>query len=727
MKLYPYSIVKHSQEFYSAAVRLSLGLAITLYIWLGKSNGEFIISSATYYNFALVFYIITLILGLDLFRNPESRIRRYITLFFDFTCTTYSALLTGGGGSEFILIYIWLYIAYGTRYGLSYLLTAVILVMLEFNFVLLLDNAWTDSPLSSTAQIFVLIMMPLYLNSMIKQLRKAKKEAEQATRAKSSFLATMSHEIRTPMSGIIGTAHLLQGTKQNKEQKEYTTALLDASKSLHALIDDILDFSKIEANKLELQKCTFDLHHTVNEVVAVLAPNADQHNLDFIVYIDPQLPSFVIGDNQRIRQILFNLLGNAIKFTKNGEVSLKVTAQEPSAFLNKEPSASLNKEPSASLSKEPSAILTKKPSATSCESIHLRFDIIDTGIGIHQDQQIKIFDSFTQVENLQTFKIGGTGLGTTIAKQLVEIMGGQIGVQSEPGRGSHFWFTLSLPVEQKGNIQERYNQILSGKQVAILTCNSSHHETLECYCRYFGLTVERFYSESGLLNGLQQAIKHAHPFDLVILSVARNQSVPAKLAGEINALDSGVYSVPGKIFLSYLSTRADAQQLGGALFDAYITKPVNFERLGDTLVELLNPDGVEVSKESCCELPDISLNVLIAEDEDINAMVLSSFLQDAGHKTKRVLNGAQAVQELAQNRYDLAFMDMRMPEMNGLEATKTWREQEPKDQHIPIIALTANATIEDRKACLEVGMDDFITKPISPEQLSRTIQKCYIP
>ncbi|MCP3851931.1 MAG: hybrid sensor histidine kinase/response regulator, partial [Gammaproteobacteria bacterium] len=325
MKQYPFSTIRQSKDFYSAVVRFSLGLFIALYVWLGMSNGEFSITQEQYNFFGSFFFIITIILGLDIFRNPECEIRRYITLTFDLTCTSYSITLTGGGSSEFILIYIWLYIAYGTRYGSGFLLAAVIIVLFEYNYILLLNNTWSTNPLGTSAQIFVLIIMPLYLHSMLTKLREAKRAAEQATRAKSSFLATMSHEIRTPMSGIIGTTHLLQRTEQNKEQSEYTEALLDASKSLHALIDDILDFSKIEANKLHLQKDTFDLHNTINEVIAVLAPNAEHRSLDFIVYVDPKLPTFVVGDKQRIRQILFNLVGNAIKFTEEGEVILKVT------------------------------------------------------------------------------------------------------------------------------------------------------------------------------------------------------------------------------------------------------------------------------------------------------------------------------------------------------------------------------------------------------------------
>ncbi|MCW8932432.1 MAG: ATP-binding protein, partial [Gammaproteobacteria bacterium] len=657
MKLYSYSTVKQSKDFYSFVIRFSLGLCIALYVWVGMSSGEFSITQNQYNTFASFFFIITLILGLDIFRNPDCNIRRYITLTFDFTCTSYSITLTGGGGSEFILIYIWLYIAYGTRYGSSFLLAAVILVLFEYNYILLIENTWSTHPLSSSAQLFVLITMPLYLHSMLQKLRKAKKAAEQATRAKSSFLATMSHEIRTPMSGIIGTAHLLQRTEQNKEQREYTDALLDASKSLHALIDDILDFSKIEANKLQLQDGTFDLHHTINEVIAVLSPNAEYHALDFIVYIDPNVPSYVVGDSQRIRQILFNLVGNAIKFTQEGEVTLRVTAEK-------------------SLEHDPSTPVI-------ANNVTLNFDIFDTGIGINKEQQKRIFDSFTQAENLQTHRFGGTGLGTTISKQLVEFMGGKIGVNSVLGKGSHFWFQLSLPIEKHGNIEERYKQLFTGKRVAVITCKDALYETLESYCSYFGLIVERFYTETELLNGLEQAIKHDTPFDLVLLSSGRDQHAPLKLARKINDLDFGQHTVPQKVFLCFLSKRSELQQLGGTLFDAYITKPINFERLGDELITLLSPEKIQVEKTPCCELQNISLKILIAEDEDINAMVLSSFLQEAGHQTKRVLNGAQAVEELSQNSYDIAFMDMRMPEMNGLEAALTWRKREAEDQHIP--------------------------------------------
>ncbi len=692
MKLYPLSIVKQGKEFYSAMVRLSLGLILSIYIWLGTVRGEFDISYTTFINFAIFYFSVTILLTLDLFRNPESYPRRYLTLFFDISCTSYAAMLTGGSGSEFILIYIWLYIAYGTRYGLSYLLTAVIFVMLEYNLVLFLGNDWDTNRLSSSAQIFVLIFMPLYLYSMIKQLHQAKKAAEQATRAKSNFLATMSHEIRTPMSGIIGTAHLLQNTRQNKEQQEYTRALLDASKSLHALIDDILDFSKIEANKLELTQASFDLHQTINEVLAVLSPNAEYRNLDFIVYIDPELPAYIVGDSQRIRQILFNLVGNAIKFTDQGEVFLKVS---------------------------------KIPEHSSNQQVSLCFDIIDTGIGISEDMQHKIFDSFTQVDSTSAHRFGGTGLGTTISKQLVEFMGGEIGLSSEPGKGSHFWFTLSLPIKETGNIQERYKHRLKGKNADILIINDSNYEVIRLYCEYFGLNISRYYSDQELLEAMEQSRAQYRNCDLVILSDDASHKLPIKLASQISRIECVSGARAKKVFLGYLGQRARAQELGNNYFDAYVTKPINFERLGDTLIELLVPETSLISKDTLNQPMETSLKILIAEDEDINAMVLSSFLQDAGHEVVRVEDGAQAVDALNQTRFDLVFMDMRMPEMNGLEATRLWRQQEPDSQHIPIIALTANATVDDRKACMEIGMDDFVTKPISPEQLLEIIRKYY--
>ena len=559
MKLYPFSAVKRTQEFYSFVVRLSLGLCIALYFYIGMSSGDFDLSVQLYINFAGLYFITTFILGLDLFRNPESTIRRYITLVVDFTYTSYAIFISGGGESEFMLIYIWLYIAYGTRYGLPYLLTAVATVMFEYNLVLFLDRSWVNNPLGSSAQIFVLIVMPIYLYSMIKQLHIARKTAEHATREKSSFLAIMSHEIRTPMSGIVGTAYLLQKTTQTDEQKQYTNTLVNAAKSLHSVIDDILDFSKIEAKKLVLNNKTFNLHQTIDEVINVLKLNAENKGLTLINDIAPDLPCFFIGDSQRIRQILFNLVGNAIKFTQQGKVSL-ITAVEPAVIPE---------------------------SNTGTERVQLRFDIIDTGPGISKKQQSTIFDSFTQADNHQYNKTHtGTGLGTTIAKQLVELMGGQIGVISKLNQGSHFWVSISLAIAQQQDIKNNQN---------------------------------------------------------------------------------------------------------------------------------------------CQKAMAISMNILIVEDEDINAMVLQNYLKDMGHTTQRVFDGKNALQELSLNQYDLVFMDINMPEINGIDTTKIWREREEKDQHIPIIALTAHATTEDREVCLQSGMDDFISKPISPEQLFHIIKKFYQP
>jgi len=557
MKVHSFSVVKRTQEFYSFVVRLSLGLCIALYFWIGMINGDLEINSRVYYNFAALYFTATLILGIDLFRNPQSKIRRYITLLFDFSCTSYAILLSGSGDSEFMLIYIWLYIAYGTRYGLPYLLSGVILVMFEYNFLLYLDQSWTNNPLGSSAQNFVLIVMPAYLYSMIKQLHIARKEAEHATMAKSSFLAIMSHEIRTPMSGIVGTAYLLQKTQQSDEQKQYTNTLVNAAKSLHTLIDDILDFSKIEAKKLILKNDSFDLHQTINEVIAVLKADAEKQSIILDSNIDSEIPSFFIGDDQRIKQVLFNLIGNAIKFTEQGKVTLNTSIIQD---RNQLPADSNN-------------------------LICLCFDIIDTGIGMTETQQQNIFNSFTQADNHSYDKTRtGTGLGTTISKQLVELMGGKIGVRSQLNHGSRFWFTLALP------------------------------------------TAEQKYLEN----------------------------VPSNISAD-----------------------------------------------------------------------SISLKILIVEDEDINAMVLQSFLQNMGHTIQRELNGASALEALSKNHYDLVFMDMNIPEINGPETTRLWREKEQQNrQHpIPVIALTAYATTDNRDICINSGMDEFITKPVNPEQLSKIIEK----
>jgi CheY-like chemotaxis protein len=255
--------------------------------------------------------------------------------------------------------------------------------------------------------------------------------------------------------------------------------------------------------------------------------------------------------------------------------------------------------------------------------------------------------------------------------------------------------------------------------------NNSNYEVIRQYCEYFGLNITRYHSDQALLDGMKQSRKQYRNCDLVILSDDASHKLPIKLASQISRIECVSGAKAKKVFLGYLGQRARAQELGNDYFDAYVTKPINFERLGDTLIELLSPEISLISKDKLNKPMDTSLNILIAEDEDINAMVLSSFLQDAGHQVTRVEDGAQAVDALNKNHFDLVFMDMRMPQMNGLEATRLWRQQEPEGRHIPIIALTDNATIDDRKGCMQIGMDDFITKPISPEQLLDIIRKYY--
>ena len=302
-------------------------------------------------------------------------------------------------------------------------------------------------------------------------------------------------------------------------------------------------------------------------------------------------------------------------------------------------------------------------------------------------------------------------------------MGGKIGLNSTLGEGSHFWFTLSLPIEKSSEFKENYPDLFcNNKKIALLIHNNSLYDTLKNYCQFFDFSIQRFNSEEELLSGLN---KPQQDFDLLILSAERDTGLPIKLNQSINTLDFSSKAPPKKIFLSYLNKDIDEQKTAHSLFDGCISKPINFEQLANELLAQFAPEALSVHKTTCSDLSDIALNILIAEDEDINALVLSSFLHNAGHTTKRVKDGALAVEELTKNHYDIAFMDMHMPVMNGIDATINWRDREPSDQHTPIIALTANATQDDKTACLEAGMDDFITKPITPDRLSSTIIKFY--
>ena len=674
-------------EHEQALVRIVLGVVIVAYLLPDAlaDGGAFDTDLAvlTGYLLAAVVVFVSIVA-----RPGVSHARRLVILAIDIGTLTFCMVWFGEHAAPLVLLYVWATLANGFRFGPGDLLVALGLSVAGFATVLATSEFWHAHLRLGIGLMIGVVVLALYVRTLVKQLHDALARAEAANQAKRRFVSVVSHEMRTPLNAIIGMADLMRDTNLTREQADMLQTLRGSSQLMLGLVEDVLDFSKIEAGKLTLERTDFDLHALVNSTSRILATQAAAKGIEFVVSIMPEVPPALRGDPHHLRQILINLAGNAVKFTERGSVTMHVSSEHENDAR-----------------------------------VRLKFSVRDTGIGIPADAQKRIFDSFTQAEQGTTRRFGGTGLGTTIAKQLVELMGGSIGLESAVGLGTTFWIEIDFDKqpEQAGAAAGE----LAGARVLLVGFPPAEREQLEQALGTWGAVPVEARDLDHAVRHLTADISLAKPYHSALLYVASNdadmQLVRRFRRVAPDPAPPAIIAAPRDAALP----RFAALQAGYA---AVLELPVDKRQLFNVLHSVA---AVDEPPEGVVRLTDYArrglqarkLRVLVADDNPTNREVIGRILERGGHTVMVVNDGEQALDALERAQFDVVLLDRNMPRMGGIEALEALRVTTRGGPRIPVAVLSADATPEAQKECLEAGADTFIAKPVEPSRLLQLLQE----
>jgi two-component system sensor histidine kinase RpfC len=671
---------EHEQALVRVAVGLALGLAL-LPVALSQPGAPHVLMW-------IAFLVLSAGLLVWIVISPGvSTLRRTLGATLDAATCTWFMVQLEAPAAPMILIYLWSTIGMGFRFGPRQLVIALMLSVIGFATVLALSGFWREHLDMGLGFMAGLIVLCLYVRKLVRQLFEALSRAEAANQAKTRFISVVSHEMRTPLNAIIGMSDLLRDTSLNREQADMLQTLRGSSRVMLGLVEDVLDFSKIEAGKLTLEKTDFDLHALVNSTCRIVAAQAAAKGVEFIVSIMPEVPPAVRSDPHHLRQILINLAGNAVKFTEHGSVTVHVSAQSETET-----------------------------------HVRLKFSIRDTGIGVPSEAQARIFESFTQADQSTTRRFGGTGLGTTIAKQLAELLGGRIGMESAVGLGSTFWVELDLEKQPERAGAASGAGELAGARVLLVGFPAPQRESLEQALSGWGATpvtaatveagVARLVAEISLAKAYHSALLYSSGEDLKLAQrfrrAAPNPAPPSILTvpheadvQRFDALNSG--------FAAILELPFDKRHLFNVLHSVSAG-----EEIGDGVVRLQDYARRSPSARK--------LRVLVADDNPTNREVISKILERGGHMVALVNDGGQALDHLEREVFDTVILDRNMPGIGGLEALQALRLMTRGRERIPVIILSADVTASAKREALEAGADLFLPKPVEALRLLEEIQ-----